>query len=111
MHPLSGGQRLSHWSSCAVGNGHIVKATEFKKPTSVNRGKIRRDVAVHTANGEEFDVAAPGEVEHGNRVINPHVGVEQDFSAFHTGDHRGRGGWLTAPLLESRDAEAECSRL
>jgi hypothetical protein len=24
-------------------------------------------------------------VEHGDRVIDPHVGVEQDFSAFHKG--------------------------
>jgi hypothetical protein len=25
-------------------------------------------------------------VEHGDRVIDPHVGVEQDFSAFHKGE-------------------------
>jgi hypothetical protein len=25
-------------------------------------------------------------VEHGDRVVNPHVGVEQDLSAFHKGE-------------------------
>jgi hypothetical protein len=28
-------------------------------------------------------------VKHGDGVIYPHVGVEQDFSAFHTGECTG----------------------
>jgi hypothetical protein len=85
MHPLGGCQRLRHGSARAVGDGHIVKATEFEKPTGVDCGKVRRDVAMHAANSEQLNVAAPSEVEHGDRVIDPHVGVEQDFSAFHKG--------------------------
>jgi hypothetical protein len=41
---------------------------------------------VHTTNGEKFNVAAPSEVEHGDRVIDPHVGVKQDLAAFHKGE-------------------------
>ena len=51
---------------------------------------------MHTANGEKFNVAAPGEVEHGDRVIDPHVGVQQDFAAFHEGECTG-----SLPLLRA----------
>jgi hypothetical protein len=40
---------------------------------------------VHATNGEQLNVATPSEVEHGDCVIDPHVGVEQDLSAFHKG--------------------------
>jgi hypothetical protein len=89
MHPLGGCQRLRHGSTRAVGYGNIVKTAEFKEATGIDRGKVRRDVAVHATNGEQLNVAAPSEVEHGDRVIDPHVGVEQDFSAFHTGECTG----------------------
>jgi hypothetical protein len=89
MHPLGGCQRLRHGSARAVGYGNIVKTAEFKEATGIDRGKVRRDVAVHATNGEQLNVAAPSEVEHGDRVIDPHVGVEQDFSAFHTGECTG----------------------
>jgi hypothetical protein len=63
----------------------MVKATEFEEATGIDRGKVRRDVAVHATNGEQLNVATPSEVEHGDCVIDPHVGVEQDLSAFHKG--------------------------
>jgi hypothetical protein len=85
VYPLGGGERLRHRSACADGNWHVVETAELKEATGVGGGKIRGDVAVHTTNGEKFNVAAPSEVEHGNRVINPHVGVQQDLSALHRG--------------------------
>jgi hypothetical protein len=52
MHPLGGRERLRHWSTRPVGNRHLVEAAEFKEATSVDGGKVRRDVAVHAPNGE-----------------------------------------------------------
>ena len=96
VYPLGGSERLSHWSACAVGDRNVVEAAELKEATSVDGGEVSRDVAVHTANGDELYVAAPSEVKHGDRVIDSHVGVEQDFSAFHEGECTGSVPYLRA---------------
>ena len=83
MHPLGGSERLCHWSARAVGNRHVVEAAELEEATSVDGGKVSGDVAVHAANGNQVNIAAPSEVEHGDRIIDPHVGVQQDLAAFH----------------------------
>ena len=86
MHPLGGSERLRHGSARTVGDRHIVEAAELEEATSVDGGKVSGDVAVHAANGDQFNIAAPSEVEHGDRIIDPHIGVEQDLSAFHKGE-------------------------
>jgi hypothetical protein len=96
MHPLGGGERLRHRSACTNGDWHVVETAELKEATGVGGGKVRGDVAVHTADSEKFNVAAPSEVEHGDCIIDPHVGVEQDFSAFHEGECTG-----SLPLLRA----------
>ena len=96
VYPLGGSERLSHWSACAVGDRNVVEAAELKEATSVDGGEVSGDVAVHATNGDQFNVAAPSEVEHGDRVIDPHVGVEQDFSAFHWGEFTGSVPYLRA---------------
>jgi hypothetical protein len=75
MDPLGGREWLGHRAPRANSDRHVVEPAQFKQAASIDGGEVRGDVAMHAANSDEFDIAAPSKVEHGDRVIDPHVGV------------------------------------